>query len=371
MQIMKIIKFLLLAVCMNASAQDNYNLVIGTYTNACESKGIYVYDFNVNTLSFKEKNSTDGVINPSYLTVNKENNVIYSVNENGDKSNVSAFKYTPSSGKLQQLNKRDSEGADPCYIINDDKNVIVANYTGGSITVFGKKNDGSLTDSKQLIKHKGNSVNKDRQEKAHVHMVYFSPDKKYVFSNDLGTDKIYIYKYNPDGDDKTLVLKETIDVKAGSGPRHLAFNPNGIFIYLLNELTASLNVYSYINDKVELIQETSLTTKDCTDANGAAHISFSNDGKYLYATNRGEANTITVFKVHSNGMLNQVQQIGTMGEGPRNFVIGPADNYLLLANQNSNNIIIFKRDKTTGLLTDTGKKIDICSPVCLVFTPNK
>ncbi len=136
-------------------------------------------------------------------------------------------------------------------------------------------------------------------------------------------------------------------------------------------LTATLNVYSYINDKVELIQETSLTTKDCTDANGAAHISFSNDGKYLYATNRGEANTITVFKVHSNGMINQVQQIATMGEGPRNFVIGPTDNYLLLANQNSNNIIIFKRDKTTGLLTDTGKKIDICSPVCLVFTPNK
>ncbi len=233
---MKITRLLLLLLCVNAIAQDNYNLVIGTYTNACESKGIYVYDFNVNTLSYKEKNSTDGVINPSYLTVNKENNVIYSVNEDGEKSNVSAFKYTPGNGKLQQLNKRDAEGADPCYIINDDKNVIVANYTGGSIAVFGKKNDGSLTDSKQVVKHKGNSVNKDRQEKAHVHMVYFSPDKKYVFSNDLGTDKIYIYKYNPDGGDKTLILKETIDVKAGSGPRHLAFNPNGIFIYLLNEL---------------------------------------------------------------------------------------------------------------------------------------
>jgi len=368
---MKIVKVLLLLLCMNAVAQDNYNLVIGTYTNACASKGIYVYDFNVNTLAFKEKSSTDGVINPSYVTINKSNSVLYSVNEDGEKSNVSSFKYTASTGKLQQMNKKDAEGADPCYIINDDKNVIVANYTGGSIAIFGKKSDGSLTDAKQVIKHTGNSINKSRQEKAHVHMVYFSPDKKYVFVNDLGVDKIFIYNYAPDGGEKTLTLKETVDIKPGSGPRHLVFNPNGIFVYLVNELSGTVDVFSYMNEKLEQIQELSLTAKDCTDANGAAHISFSNDGKYLYVTNRGEANTVTVFKVHANGLMNQVQQISTQGEGPRNFVIDPTDNYLLMAHQNTNNIIIFKRDKTTGMLSDTGKKIDICAPVCLVFTPNK
>ena len=368
---MKLAKLLLLLLCMNATAQDNYNLVIGTYTNACESKGIYVYDFNVNTLSFKEKNSTEGVVNPSYLTVNKSNNVVYSVNEDGNKSNISAFKYTASNGKLQPLNKKDSEGDDPCYIINDDKNVIVANYSGGSIAVFGKKSDGSLTDAKQVLKHAGSSINRQRQDKPHVHMVYFSPDKKYVFSNDLGTDKIYIYNYNADGGSNSLTLKEAITVKPGSGPRHLVFNPSGIFFYVLNELTATINVYSYINQKPELMQELSLSAKDCTDANGAADIHFSNDGKYLYATNRGEANTITVFKVHSNGKINKVQQITTQGEGPRNFVIDPSDNYVLVAHQNTHNVIIFKRDKTTGMLSDTGKKIDVCSPVCLVFTPNK
>jgi 6-phosphogluconolactonase len=371
LQRMKIAKLLVLLLCMNAAAQDNYNLVIGTYTNACESKGIYVYDFNVNTLSFKEKNSTVGVVNPSYLTVNKSNTVVYSVNEDGAKSDVSAFKYTASTGKLQPLNKKDSEGADPCYIINDDKNVLVANYSGGSIAVFGKRTDGGLTDAKQVIKHSGSGINKQRQEKAHVHMVYFSPDKKYVFSNDLGEDKIYIYNYNPDGGSNTLTLKQTIDVKPGSGPRHLAFHPNGIFFYVINELSATVSVYAYSYEKPEFIQELPLYAKDCTDANSAAHISFSKDGKYLYSTNRGDANTITVFKVHSNGMLNQVQQITTQGEGPRNFVIDPSDNYVLVAHQYTHNIIIFKRDKITGMLTDTGKKIDVCSPVCLVFTANK
>lgn len=365
---MKIAKLLLVLLCVNAKAQDNYNLVIGTYTNTCESKGIYVYDFNTSTLDFKQKNSTDGVINPSYLTVSPSNNVIYSVNENGAKSNVSAFKYVPATGKMSLLNKKDSEGADPCYIINDDKNVIVANYSGGSIAVFGKKNDGSFTDAKQVIKLSGSSVNKDRQASAHIHTVYFSPDKKYVFATDLGSDKIYMYSYNADGDHNVLTLKETISVKPGSGPRHLAFNPNGIFMYLLNELDGSLIVYSYINDKLAVIQETTVVAKGFEGATGGADIHFTADGRYMYATDRGDANTITVFKAHSNGKVNVVQSISTQGCGPRNFVIDPTENYILVANQDTNNVVIFKRDKLSGMLTDTGKKIELCAPVCLLFT---
>lgn len=365
---MKIAKLLLLLVCINVNAQDNYNLVIGTYTNTCESKGIYVYDFNVSTLDFKQKSSTDGVINPSYLTVSPANNVIYSVNENGVKSNISAFKYTPATGKMNLLNKKDSEGEDPCYIINDDKNVIVANYSGGSIAVFGKKNDGSLTDAKQVIKLSGSSVNKERQTSAHIHTVYFSPDKKYVFATDLGSDKIYMYGYNANGESNILTLKETINVKPGSGPRHLVFNPNGIFMYLLNELDGFVVVYSYINDKPVAIQETSVVVKDFEGATGGADIHFTADGRYMYATDRGDANTITVFKVHSNGKINVVQSISTQGCGPRNFVIDPTENYILVANQDTNNVVIFKRDKLSGMLTDTGKKIELCAPVCLLFT---
>jgi 6-phosphogluconolactonase len=368
---MKIAPILILLGFMSVNAQDNFNLVIGTYTNACASKGIYVYDYNASTAVFKQKSATEGVINPSYLAVSSANNFIYSVNEDGAKSTVSSFKYAPATGKVDFINKQDSNGADPCYIINDDKNVIVANYTGGSIAVFAKNADGSLAKAKQVIKHSGSGPNKQRQEGPHVHMVYFSPDKKYVFVNDLGQDKIFRYTYNPDGGDKTLVLKDNISVKPGSGPRHLVFNPNGVFVYLLQEMDGTLTVFDYNNEVLTEVQQTTVEPKLFGGKSGGADIHFSNDGKYLYATNRGDANTITTFKVHSNGLLNAVQQISTQGSGPRNFAIDPNDNYLLVANQNTNNITIYKRDKTTGMLTDTGKKIELCSPVCLVFTANK
>ena len=368
---MKITVLLMFLGIMKIQAQDNYNLVVGTYTNTCKSEGIYVYDFNTATLNYKLRNSTHNVVNPSYITVSPGNNVIYSVNEDGGKSSISAFKYAPATGKLNLLNKKDAGGADPCYLINDEKNVIVANYSGGSISVFGKKPDGSLTDAKQVVQHSGSGVNKQRQEGPHVHMVYFSPDKKHVFANDMGTDAIYVYSYDPDGGAKTLTLKETIKAKPGSGPRHLAFNPNGIFFYVLHELNGMLSVYSYMNGKVEIMQETTVVSEGFTGAVGAADIHLTSDGKFLYATNRGDANSISVFRVHSNGKVNLVQRISTQGSSPRNFVIDPNDNYVLVANQNTNNITIFRRDKTTGMLTDTTKKIEVCAPACLVFTPNK
>lgn len=369
---MKLAGILLLAGIMNATAQDNYNLIIGTYTNSCQSNGIYVYDFNATTADVKLKASSSNVISPSFLTLSPDKKFIYSVNENGKDSNVSAFKYTASSGKVEQINKKDSKGADPCYIINDNKNVIVANYSGGCIAVFGKNANGGLTDAKQVVKHTGKSgADPQRQEAAHVHMVYFSPDKKYVFCNDLGEDKIYMYSYNPDGGSKTLVLKNTIDTKPGSGPRHLVFHPNGIFFYVLHELDASLVAYSYINEKVEKIQEIATAAPDFTGKNGGADIHFSRDGKFLYTTNRGDANTVSAFRVHANGMVNMVQQLPTDGDSPRNFAIDPKDNYLLIGHQKSNNITIFKRNKTTGMLEDTCKRIDLCAPVCLVFSEAK
>ena len=371
LHIMRLAALLILLAFMNASAQDNYNLVIGTYTKNCDSKGIYVYDFNAVTAEAKLKSTSESTSNPSYLTVSDDAKYLYSVNEDGAKSTISAFRYTPATGKLKLINKKDSRGEDPCYIISDEKHVIAANYTGGTIAVFERNADGSLTEAKQLIKHSGSSVNKERQEKPHVHMVHFSPDKKFVFVNDLGTDKIYIYNYHPEQESKILVLKDVIATKPGSGPRHLVFNPNGIFFYVLHELDASLTVYSWIKEKATLIQEKSIAIKDEGCKNGAADIHFTRDGKFLYATNRGDANTISVFKSHANGMLNFVQELPTMGEGPRNFVIDPKDNYVLIGHENSNDIVIFKRDKTTGMLTDTNKRIQVCSPVCLVFTKSK
>ena len=350
-------------------AQKNtFNLLVGTYTDTCESNGIYVYQFDAQTATITLKNTSDKTSNASYLTVSNDNKYIYATNENGAESTVSAFDFNSKSGKIDFINKQKSEGNDPCYIINDNKNVIVANYSGGNIAIFGKEKNGGLTNVKQVIQHYGSSLNKQRQESAHAHMVYFSPDMKYVLANDLGTDQLYVYKYDANSKDKVLTIKDSVSFKPGSGPRHLIFSKNGKSVYVLQELNGDLISFNYDNGSFKKTGETSIVAQDFKGEVGAADIHISPDGKFLYASNRGEANTLSIFKILDSGKLESVGQTSTLGKGPRNFAIDPTGNYLLVAHQYTNNIVVFKIDKTTGMLTDTGKKLDLCSPVCLVFT---
>lgn len=360
--------FLLLIFAVAQGQNDKFNLLIGTYTTGCESRGIYVYEFNAKTGDFSYKNASENIVNPSYLSVSEDNDFVYSVNENGDQSKVSSFGFDSASGKLDFLNSQDSKGADPCYIINDDKNVIVANYSGGNISVFGKNNDGSISEAKQVIQHHGKGSNAKRQEKPHVHMVHFSPDRKFVLSNDLGNDKVYSYEYDANSVNETLKVKDSVSVSAGSGPRHLTFSKDGKYVYLLQELNGALTIFCYSKGKLKKMGETTILAKDFKGKFTSADIHISPDGKFLYASNRGEANDISIFRILKNGKLESKGQTSTLGKGPRNFAIDPTGNFLLVAHQYSNDVVIFKRDRSTGAITDTGKRIDLCSPVCLVFT---
>jgi len=354
---------------LQIQAQNKMNLIIGTYTNSCESKGIYVYDFSTETADFKLKSSTERVTNPSYFTVTKDNQSIYSVNENGAESTISAFGFNPKTGSLNFINKQSSKGADPCYIINDGENIIAANYSGGTIAVFKKNANGSISAAKQVIPHYGKSKNEQRQESPHVHMVHFSPDKKRVFAVDLGTDKIYNYQYNPTSKTRILEIKDSIDVTPGSGPRHITFSPNGKFAYLLHELDGSLTVFSYEKETLSKIQETTVIAKDFRGEISAADIHITPDGQFLYATNRGTANEISCFEIQKDGKLKFKFTTATLGKGPRNFVIDPTGKFLLVAHQYTNTVVIFSINKKTGALTDSQKRIALCAPVCLVFTP--
>jgi 6-phosphogluconolactonase len=354
---------------METQAQKTkYNLVIGTYTKTGKSEGIYVYDFNTLTASFRAKGIGKHTSNPSYLTVTKDNKFVYSVNEDGEKSTISAFSFDPVKGNLDFINKVDAKGADPCYIIADEHNVIAANYSGGSVVVLGRKEDGSLTEAKQVIQHSGSSVDPNgRQKSAHVHMVKFSPDGKYVIVNDLGTDKVYTYRYNATDAANVLTPADSIAVQPGSGPRHITFSKDGKYAYLVQEMNGNLTAYKYADGHFTVLQETNIVPKTFTGTTGSADIHLTPDGKFLYATNRGTANSITRFAVQSNGTLVSKGTTSTLGEGPRNFAIDPSGNYLLVAHQQTNNVVIFKINKTTGTLTDTKKRIELGSPVCLVF----
>ncbi|WP_348798608.1 lactonase family protein [Flavobacterium adhaerens] len=365
----KLYLFLILWSCVTSlQAQKNiHNLIVGTYTNSCSSRGIYVYEFNSDKAQIRLKKSSDSISSPSYVSLSENGKFMYAVNESGNTSTVSALRFDPENGKPSLINQVDSKGADPCYLINDDKNVITANYSGGNIAVFGKNDDGSLTDAKQVIQHHGKGINPDRQEKAHVHMVYFSPNKKYVLSSDLGTDMIKIYNYNPSATTDVLTLKDSVSVTPGSGPRHLKFDKKGKFVYVLQELNGAITSFSYDDGKLTKVFETTILDKDFKGTFSAADIQISPNGKFLYASNRGEANNITVFKIKKKGKLQLKGQTGTQGKGPRSFVIDPTGKFLLVGHQYTNNIVIFKINKRKGTLTDTNKSFDLCSPVCLIF----
>jgi 6-phosphogluconolactonase len=360
--------FTFISTCINAQ-ENHLKFLVGTYSNACKSDGIYVYDFDLKTGNTSLFNHTENVVNPSYLSISADSKMVYAVNESGVESTVSCFKYNTASGSLTAVNTQAAEGKDPCHIINDDINVLVSNYSSGSISVFKKSKTGGLNPISQVITHSGQSKNPDRQTSPHVHQLQFTPDDKYVLATDLGTDKIYIYTYNPNSEKEILNIKDSVALKRGAGPRHLTFSPNGKFVYLLQELDGGIIVFSYRDGILRKLEETQIVDDDFKGNIGAAAIHFSPDGNYLYATNRGSVNDLTVFTVQTDGRLNYKASYSSGGIGPRDFAIDPTGNYLLVANQKSNEIGVFKRDIISGQLSLLPKRIGVCSPVNIVFVP--
>jgi len=360
------------AVLQAQTKSKIYDLLVGTYTTG-KSQGIYVYRFDTETGKATYLNKVTGVNNPSYITVSTNRKFVYSVNEVGVErtGSVSSFSFQPKSGELKLLNKQPSNGAGPCYILADkaNKNVFVANYAGGSLSVLPIKADGTLGEPSQTIQDEGSSVDKDRQDKPHVHTAALSPDEQFLFYTDLGTDKLNVCAYDPLAV-KPLAPATTpfVMVKPGNGPRHIAIAPNKKFLYLIQEMGAAVTVYKYKSGKLNNIQTVSLVADGFNGKVGAADIHTSPDGKFLYSTNRGDANEIEVFAISpTDGKLTFVERTSSLGKTPRNFVIDPSGNFLLVANQNSDDIYIFRINKKTGKLTYTNEKLEVGNPSCLKF----
>ena len=367
MKLRLLIAFLLSSLFCSA---QNFYLLACTYTDG-GSKGIYVYRFNAQTGKATWVSNTDSAANPSYLVVSNNGNFVYAVNETSgiNPGRVSAFSFNKNNGVLTLLNSEPSGGDDPCHLAMsmDGKWLVVANYTGGNVSVFPLNKSGSLKPYTQLIQDTGSSVNKERQEKAHPHGVVFSPDGAYVFTPDLGTDKIMIYKFNPFSAQPLMSFSRGYaKTHPGNGPRHFTFHPNKKFAYLINEMSGSVTAYSYEKGKLAEVQELITHPKEYRGTPGSAEIFTSPDGKFLYASNRGDENTITIFSINSStGKLKLKGYQSTLGKTPRNFIIDPTGNYLLAANQDTDNIVIFKRNRQTGMLQETKEQIHISKPVCL------
>ena len=368
------IYFISLVFPLTLSAQ-RVHLLIGTYTESDTSKGIYVYRFDLGTGEALPVSSIKAQ-NPSFLAISADRQFVYAVNENGNGLGaVSAFAYNDQRGTLSFLNRRLTNGDHPCHVATDSRgtHVIVANYSGGSLSVFPIGQAGDLGDMVQYIQYEGHGPDLQRQDAPHVHSSFFLPGASKLFVQDLGTDKINVYDFRPDAGGVPLMAaaQPTISTPPGGGPRHVTFSVDSRFMYVVQEMAATVLGYSKQGDRWEMIQEVPINEAGFDGNDGAADIKLSPDGRFLYASNRGEANTLAIYRVDgSSGMLTKVGNQPTLGGGPRNFTISPDGKFLLVANQQSDEVVVFERDVDTGHLRDTGRRINVASPVCLVFAGN-
>ena len=368
--------FLLLTLA--GFSQQSY-LFVGTYTEGPfkngDSKGIYVYKFDGVTGDLKLV-STQATDNPSYLALASGGKLVYAVGETDGArpGSVSAFSFDKKTGQLTFINKQPSNGDAPCYVSVDAhrKWALVANYSGGNFSALPIGANGALGTPTQTIQHVGSGANKGRQERAHVHSTILSPDEKYLLVCDLGIDKLEMLHFNSAATQKPLTpaADSFINVDPGAGPRHTAFFPGKPYVYLINELKGTVDAFHFEGGKLKLLQQLSSHPDGYKGDIGSADIHISPNGKFLYASNRGDANSLAIFSINpTNGKLTLKGFQSTQGKTPRNFMIDPSGRWLLVANQNGKNVVVFKIDQQTGLLTDTGKKIELPAPVCLKMTP--
>lgn len=346
-------------------------LYVGTYTSG-KSEGIYIFRMNLETGQLRPFESVKAV-NPSFLTVDRSRRHLYAVNEVtdfGGKSSgaVSAFDIHPTNGSLKFLNQQPSMGADPCHVIVDQSRrfALVANYTGGNVSVFPIQRDGRLNPAALVLQHHGSSV-KEQQKGPHPHCVILDRSNRYAFASDLGLDKIMIYKF----DSRTGKLEQGqepwVHPKPGAGPRHFTFHPNGRYAYVINELDSTLTAFSYqkFSGNLRSIQTVSTLPRDFSGPNDCADVHVSPSGKFLYGSNRGH-NSIVVFAINQiTGELNYLEHASTEGKTPRNFTIAPPGRFLLVANQKSDTIVTLRIDPLTGRLRPTGHAVEVPAPVCL------
>lgn len=348
---------------------------LGTYTRG-KSEGIYVSELDLHSGKLADARLAAKAINPSFVAIHPSRRFVYAVGEindfQGNKTGgVSAFAVDASTGQLTRINQQSSHGAGPCHLIVDaaGKNVLVANYGGGSVACLQIKEDGSLGSASAVIQHEGSSVNPRRQTGPHAHSINLDADNRFAVAADLGLDKVLIYRFESETGKLTPHEPSSVSVRPGGGPRHFTFHPGGRFAYANNEITSTLTAFAYDAGRgvLEEIHTVSTLPDDVHGDNSTAEVRVHPNGRFVYVSNRGH-NSIAIFAVdRASGRLSPAGHEPTRGEIPRNFNLDPTGRYLLAANQNTHNVVVFRIDEKTGQLQATGSEIAVPSPVCVRF----
>ena len=354
---------------------------VGTYT-ASGSQGLYSYRYNAHTGKLTLIGVAARLANPSFLVTDPQHRFLYAVTEMGNEPGADSYRHNGSissyainrkNGALTFLNKVDSLGGGPCHLVVDEtgKMLFVANYGSGSVASFAIEADGSIGAKTGFDQHTGSSIDRARQTGPHAHAVVLSPDNRFLFVPDLGTDHVNIYHVDAAKGTFTPNYPRFATVKPGLGPRHFTFGHEARFAYVLCEMGSSVAVFSYnvASGFLTPLQTVSNLPPGFQGVDNSAEIEMDRSGKVLYASNRGN-DSITVYAVDRvKGTLTNIQVEPTQGKIPRNFALDPEGNYLLAANQESNSIVTFAVDPNSGRLTPAGQSIGVPSPVDILFVP--
>jgi|SRR6218665_344441 len=349
-----------------------YYLYVGSYTSA-GGEGITLCRLSMATGILQKVAVTRNVSEPSFLAMDHKGRYLYAVNElysyQGTSSGaVSAFAVNPTTRALTLINQRASLGAGPCFVSVDanDKFVMVANYSGGNVSVFPIQSNGGLGASTDTKQFQGSGPHPN-QNGPHAHQIVTDAANQYALAADLGTDKVMIYRFDGALGKLNATTPASFSTPAGAGPRHFAFHPSGKFVFVINELNSTLLSLAYDGTRGTLTQVQGISTLPAgyTGTSYCAEVRVSPDGRFVYGSNRGH-DSIVVFAVDSLGRLTLVQHVSTQGLWPRDFILDPTGTYLLVANQKSHSIVSFKRDATTGKLTALGTSLGVTAPTSLL-----
>ena len=352
-------------------------MYVGTYTRA-PSKGIYAY--RLRPTGELTPLGAAGLVaeteNPSFLAVHPNRRFLYAVNEvsryeGRDAGSVTAFAIDRATGTLTQLNRVSTRGGGPCHLSIDasGKWLFVANYGGGSVAAFPIQDDGKVGEASAFFQHAGSSVNKARQSGPHGHAVVVSPDNRFVLAADLGLDRVFTYRIDPSAGGLAPGDPPFAAMAPGSGPRHLAFRPDGKFAYALSEMLSEVVALRYdaARGTLAAVQTLPMLPAGFSGENSGAEIAVHPGARFLYASNRGH-DSIAAFRIDAAaGTLTALGHVPTQGKTPRSFAIDPSGRFLIAANQNSGNVVMFRIDRETGALTAAGAPTEVPSPVCIVF----
>ena len=353
---------------------------VGTYTGGGSggSRGIYRFELDPASGAFTDPVLAGESENPSFLALHPGGRVLYAANELGTFGGaatgaVSAFAIDGATGILTGLGQQASGGADPCYVSVDrgGRNVLVANYTGGSVAVLPIGSDGRLQPASAVRRQVGTGPDKARQEGAHAHAIVLDTAERFALAADLGVDRVFVYRFGATAGTLEPNDPAAAALEPGSGPRHLAWHPSGAYLYVINELRSTVTAFRFDAARGALQSFQAITTLPAgfSGPNTAAEIAVSSDGRFLYGSNRGD-DSLAMFKIDAaSGALAPAGHVSTGGRTPRHFAIDPSGRWLLAANQDSDSIAVFLLDPSTGRPELVGRPITVSKPVCVVFVP--